>query len=109
MQTHDEEQPQETASLLHRNRDLAVLYDIAGYLNRKVEVHEALHEVLTRVTDLLSLQTGWVWLLNELGKPYLAASEALPPYLANHPARMAGSCLCLDVFLGGSLEGAANI
>src|SRR5579859_2128666 len=109
MQTQHEGQPQETTSLLHRNRDLAVLYDIAGYLNHKVEVHEALHEVLTRVTDLLGLRTGWVWLLNERGEPYLAAAEALPPYLADHPARMAGSCLCLDTFLGGSLEGAANV
>ena len=24
------------------------------------------------------LQTGWVWLLNEQGEPYLAAAQALP-------------------------------
>jgi two-component system NarL family sensor kinase len=100
---------QETASLLRTNRELAVLYTIAGQLNRKVDVHEALQEVLAQVTKLLGLQTGWVWLLNEQGEPYLAASQALPPYLANHPQRMKGYCLCLDTFLEGSLEGAANI
>src|SRR6266699_1513109 len=100
---------QESDSLLRENRDLAVLYAIAGHLNRKVDVHEALQEVLAQVTKLLGLQTGWVWLLNEAGSPYLAAAQALPPYLADHPERMTGFCLCLDTFLHGDLEGAANI
>jgi two-component system NarL family sensor kinase len=100
---------QETASLLRSNRELAVLYEIAGRLNRKVEVHEALQEVLAQVTKLLDLQTGWVWLLDQQGEPYLAAAQSLPPYLADHPERMRGYCLCLDTFLEGSLEGAANI
>src|SRR3989440_1900055 len=100
---------EETASLLQSNRELAVLYTIAGHLNRKVDVHEALQEVLAQVTKLLGLQTGWVWLLNEAGSPYLAAAQALPPYLADHPERMTGFCLCLDTFLHGDLEGAANI
>jgi two-component system NarL family sensor kinase len=102
-------QHQETASLLRRNRNLAILYAIAGHLNRKVDVHEALQEVLAQVTKLLGLQTGWVWLLDEQDKPYLAAAQSLPPYLANHPKRMTGYCLCLDTFLEGDLEGAANI
>src|SRR6184192_542741 len=100
---------QETATLLRSNRELAVLYTIAGHLNRKVDVHEALQEVLAQVTKLLGLQTGWVWLLDEQDRPYLAAAQSLPPYLADHPQRMTGSCLCLDTFLQGDLEGAANI
>jgi len=100
---------QESDSLLRGNRDLAVLYAIAGHLNRKIDVHEALQEVLARVTKLLGLQTGWVWLLNERDEPYLAAAQSLPPYLADHPQRMTGYCLCLDTFIEGDLEGAANI
>src|SRR5258708_14216328 len=100
---------QETSGLLRSNRDLAILYTIAGNLNRKVDVHEALQEVLAQVTRLLELQTGWVWLLDEQGSPSLAAAQALPPYLADHPERMTGFCLCLDTFLHGDLEGAANI
>ena len=107
--THDEPMQQETTALLRGNPDLAVLYAIAGYLNHQVDVREALQEILARVTELLHLQTGWVWLLNEQGTPYLAAAQALPPYLANHAERMSGSCLCLDTFLNGALEGAANI
>jgi two-component system NarL family sensor kinase len=97
------------ASLLRRNRDVAVLSIIAGHLNRKVDVHEALQEVLLQVTRLLGLRTGWVWLLNERDEPYLAASQSLPPYLGEHRERMTGSCLCLDTFLQGNLEGAKNI
>src|SRR2546427_12712632 len=92
---------QETGSLLSSNRDLAVLYAIAGHLNRKIDVHEALQEVLAQVTKLLGLQTGWVWLLDEQDRPYLAAAQSLPPYLSDHPQRMTGSCLCLDTFLQG--------
>ena len=54
----------ESASFLRGNRDLAVLYAIAGLLNRKVDVREMLQEVLTQVTQLFGLQTGWVWLLD---------------------------------------------
>ena len=108
MQTHPDNQPVAT-SLLRRNRALAVLYSIAAYLNHTVDVQAALQEVLVRVTDLLGLQTSWVWLLDEQGQPYLAASQALPPYLADHPERMTGYCLCLDNFLDGALAGAANI
>ncbi|HEY1353076.1 MAG TPA: GAF domain-containing sensor histidine kinase [Ktedonobacteraceae bacterium] len=102
---HDDE----AASLLRGNRDLAVLYTIASQLNRKVDMREMLQEVLAQVTRLFGLQTGWVWLLNEERWPYLAASQNLPPYLADHHERMAGSCLCLDTFLSGTLSGAANI
>src|SRR5450755_84256 len=109
MQTPPDEQPQEATSLLGRNRDLAVLYAIAGYLNHQIDVHEALQEVLAKVTEMLGLRTGWVWLLNEQGLPYPAASQALPPYLADHPERMSGSCVCLDTFLRGDMEAAANI
>jgi two-component system NarL family sensor kinase len=99
----------ESDSLLRENRDLAVLYAIAGHLNRKIDVHEALQEVLAQVTKLLGMQTGWVWLLDHRNRPYLAAAQSLPPYLADHHQRMTGSCLCLDTFLQGDLEGAANI
>ncbi len=108
-QAEDSSLQLDTASLLSNNRDLAVLYVIAGHLNRKVDVHEALQEVLAQVTKLLGLQTGWVWLLDEQDEPYLAAAQSLPPYLADHPERMTGYCLCLETFVAGGMEGAANI
>src|SRR5689334_21278052 len=111
---HDEQsqQPVEAnpnSSLLHGNRGLAILYDIAGYLNRQIDVHEALQGVLARVTELLCLRTGWVWLIDEQGKSTVAASQQLPPYLADHPERMPGSCVCLDTFLGDAQAHASNV
>jgi two-component system NarL family sensor kinase len=99
----------ESTSLLNGNRELAVLYEIAGYLNRQIDVHDALHEVLRRVTELLGLRTGWVWLLDEHNETYLAAARNLPPYLADHPERLTGSCLCLGTFLSGTMEQASNV
>jgi two-component system NarL family sensor kinase len=62
------------------------------------------------VADLLSLHTGWIWLLDEAtGTPYLAAAQNLPPGLAQAPERMEGSCYCLDSYVGGDLPKAANI
>ncbi|GCE10618.1 GAF domain-containing sensor histidine kinase [Tengunoibacter tsumagoiensis] len=87
-----------------------MLYAIAGYLNRQVDVHEALQEVLAQVTELLGLQTSWVWLFDAAGEPLVAASQNLPPYLADHPERMTGLCQCLETFIGVSTKKpAANV
>ncbi len=96
--------------LRRRNHELSILNAIASALNRSVELDQALQISLSQVAELLGLQTGWVWLINEeTGKTYLAASQNLPPALQNNPRRMKGTCHCLDTYLEGDLEGAANI
>jgi two-component system NarL family sensor kinase len=99
------------AKLLRRNRELAILNAIAGALNRSLDVEQGLGETLALVGELLGLRAGWVWLLDEAGSPCLAASQALPPYLADpsHPERMSGMCHCLRTFMKGDLRGAANV
>lgn len=95
--------------LRRHNRELAILNVIAEALNREVDLQRALEVGLAQVADLLNLQTGWVWLLNEeTGEPYLAATQNLPPGLAD-PARMEGRCYCLDTYREGDLDGAANV
>jgi two-component system NarL family sensor kinase len=94
--------------LQRHNRELSILNTIAQALNREVDLGRALHVTLAQVADLLDLHTGWIWLLRD-GKSYLAASQNLPPALANRPHRMEGSCYCLDTFRGGDLNGAANV
>jgi len=95
------------AKLLRRNRELGVLNEIASALNRALDAHEAVQEALALVTGLLGLHSGWVWLLDERGEPYLAAAQDLPPFLANDPQRMTGYCYCLDTFKAGDMSGAA--
>ena len=98
------------AELHRRNRELSILNAIASALNSTVDLNEALHAALAQVAALLDLHTGWVWLLDEeTCQPYLAASQDLPPGLANYPHRMEGTCYCLDTYTAGDLNGAANV
>jgi two-component system NarL family sensor kinase len=91
-------------------RELVILNEIAQALNRSVDLDEALQSTLAQVATQLDLQTGWIWLRNERnGEFYLAAAQNLPPALANNPARMEGSCWCLDCFSDGTMADAANI
>jgi two-component system, NarL family, sensor kinase len=85
-------------------RELEIVSAIAEALNSAPTVQEALERTLELVTDLLGLQTGWVWLLNrETGHIYSAAARNLPPYL-QEPVRMSGGwCLCIEQFRDGSL------
>jgi len=100
----------DTDKLRRRNRELSILNAIAQALNREVDLAQALRAALAQVADLLDLQTGWIWLVREeTGDSYLAASQNLPPALANAPRRMEGSCYCLDTYRAGDLDGAANV
>lgn len=96
--------------LRRRNRELAILNEIAKALNQSTDLDEALHTALSQVVNLFELQTGWIWLLHEeTNLPYLAAAQNLPPALVDNPRRMSGGCHCLDTFRAGDLEGAANV
>jgi two-component system NarL family sensor kinase len=100
----------DTDQLQRRNRELSILNAIAEALNREVDLARALHAALAQVAELLSLHTGWVFLLDEeSGKSYLAALHNLPPALVDKPRRMEGTCYCLDSFREGDLDGAANV
>lgn len=102
--------PTDADNLRQRNRELEILNVIAEALNRPVELEESLRVALSHVAQLFGLHTGWIFLLNEdTGQPYLAATQNLPPGLASNPRLMTGACHCLDTFLAGDLEGAANV
>ncbi|HKO55585.1 MAG TPA: GAF domain-containing sensor histidine kinase [Thermoanaerobaculia bacterium] len=86
-------------------RDLEIVGSIAEALNASPSVQQALERTLELVTELLDLQTGWIWLVDpETGHIYSAAARNLPPYL-QEPVRMTGaSCWCIEEFRDGSLE-----
>lgn len=85
-------------------RELEIVSAVAEALNSSPSVQQALDRTLELVTDLLGLQTGWVWLVDsETAHIYSAAARNLPPYL-QEPVRMTGSwCLCIEEFRNGSL------
>lgn len=100
----------DTGALQQRNRELTIINKIAEALNRSVDLQGALQAALAKAAELLELQTGWIWLLDEKsGEAYLAAAQNLPPALAGNPGRMEGNCYCLDTYQAGDLDGAANV
>jgi two-component system NarL family sensor kinase len=86
-------------------RELEIVGSIAEALNSSPSVREALERTLELVTELLDLQTGWVWLVDaDTGHMYSAAARNLPPYL-QEPVRMSGEswCMCIGEFRDGTL------
>ena len=98
-----------TRPRLSHTRALRVLKEVAEALNSAPTEQRVATEALSRVADLLGVQTGWVWLRDlESGRFYSAAVQSLPPYL-QEPVRMTGrSCWCLELFRTGQLT-ARNI
>jgi two-component system, NarL family, sensor kinase len=92
-----------------QTRALRVLKEVAEALNSATTEQQAAGEALRRMTDLLGVETGWVWLRDPgSGNFYNAAVQSLPPYL-QEPVRMTGrSCWCLELFRKGQLD-ARNI
>src|SRR5204863_214237 len=94
---------------LSQTRALRVLKEVAEALNRATTEQHATGEALSRMVDLLGVETGWVWLRDPASdRFYNAAVQSLPPYL-QEPVRMTGrSCWCLELFRKGQLT-ARNI
>lgn len=98
-------------ALEHQNRELTILNRIAEALNREVDLQRALYVAMHNIVDLFNLNTGWIFLTDSENQDrfYTATTIALPPALADHPRRMGGTCYCIDSYLDGDMEGAANI
>lgn len=86
------------------------LYEIAVTLNREFSLPAALRVSLQKTVELLSLETGWIWLVQADNKSvYLAASYNLPPALSDHPERLSGWCFCIEKYLSNDIAEARNI
>jgi two-component system, NarL family, sensor kinase len=88
---------------------LATLNELARALSQTADLEGSLDAALVTVGNLLQLETGWVWLLDETGEPRLGAARNLPPGLESHPELMRGTCYCLQTYQAGDLRGAANV
>jgi two-component system, NarL family, sensor kinase len=103
----------DTEKLQQLNSELSILNAIADALSREVDLSQALYTVLGQVSDLLGLETSWIFLLPEGSEKeedfYTAAARNLPSGLIEDPARMEGSCYCQDTYIRGDLDGVANV
>jgi two-component system, NarL family, sensor kinase len=91
-------------------RDLEILNALARVLSHSLDRERVLGAALETVGELLGLDTGWVWTIDETsGAPHLAATRNLPPGLVEHADLMLGECYCLTTYEAGDLRGAANV
>ena len=97
-------------------KNLTTLNAIIETLNQAVEVHQALDFALTRLIELMGLETGWIFLCDPsaqnrwAGKGYvLAAHHNLPEAMKPSRARAwKGGCECQNLCTKGELEAAYN-
>lgn len=94
-----------------RIQELQTLKVIAETLNQCNELDAMLSEVLKELLQIIGLETGWIFLIDDKGNYTLAADYQLPPGLKwKQKAPMCeGECWCLDKYNDGRLKGAANI
>lgn len=104
--------------IVHKDlvKNLVTLNQIVETLNQTVNVREALDFALTRLIELMGLETGWIFLKDNnsqsrwAGKGYvLAAHHNLPPAMSLSRARAwKGGCDCQSLCNRGLLTGAYN-
>ncbi|MEL7001999.1 MAG: LuxR C-terminal-related transcriptional regulator [Bacteroidota bacterium] len=86
------------------------LYEITSHLNKEYSLRSALRKSLEKTAEIMSVDTGWIWLTEPDHKSvYLAASYHLPPALSNHPERLSGWCYCIKQYLSDDMDEAMNI
>jgi len=96
--------------------DLKTLGEITQTLNQAVDVYSTLNESLATLVELMALDTGWIFLKEEIavdpwwGKGYvLAAHYNLPPAMnLENPDAWKGGCDCQGFCNRGKLTEAYN-
>jgi serine phosphatase RsbU (regulator of sigma subunit) len=108
-----EEARAETRSIIE---ELEALNEIASVLNGSADAHSALDRALSRLMDVVGLETGWIFLFDERetdpwwGKQFvLAAQHNLPPALAlDSRDAWKRNCECQSLCKKGRLNAAYN-
>ena len=96
--------------LQKKNRELSILSSIAQDLNQGLSLDDALESTLKQVVELFNLQTGWIWLFeSEESIAQLKATYNLPPAFLERPELLGGTCYCIEKYLRGTMDNAANI
>lgn len=77
-------------------------------LNGSMSLDDALGVFLEASAQVLGLESGWIWLLDEQGQYQLAASRALPPGVESTDWA-SGVCYCQRQYLAGALDEAQHV
>ena len=87
----------------------ATLKQIAETLNKTADLRETVESTLPLVVELLSLHTGWLFLLDEHSKFYVATHHNLPPAMAFPGPPWCDVCTCQRLAIDGELHTAAQV
>ena len=92
-------------------RRLEALKEIAELLNEATNLQEMLEKVLHTLLQVMNLQTGWIFFIDEKGMHRMLVDRNLPPALTwkEKKPMCEGDCWCVDRFVNGRLEKATNI
>lgn len=92
-------------------RRLEALKEIAELLNEATDLQEMLEKVLHTLLQVMNLQTGWVFFIDEKGTHRMLVDTNLPPALTWQEKKpmCEGDCWCVNRFVNGRLEKATNI
>ncbi|AIY75153.1 GAF domain protein [Bacillus cereus] len=93
---------------MHR---LEALKEIAELLNEATDLQDMLEKVLHTLLQVMNLQTGWIFFIDESGKHRMLVDENLPAALTWQEKKpmCQGDCWCVERFVNGRLEKATNI
>ncbi|OFD80254.1 sensor histidine kinase [Bacillus mycoides] len=93
---------------MHR---LEALKEIAELLNEATSLPEMLEKVLHTLLQVMNLQTGWIFFIDESGKHRMLVDQNLPSALTWQEKKpmCEGDCWCVERFVNGRLEKATNI
>ncbi|KEK24075.1 GAF domain-containing sensor histidine kinase [Bacillus gaemokensis] len=92
-------------------RRLGALKEIAELLNEATDLQEMLEKVLHTLLQVMNLQTGWIFFIDEKGTHRMLVDRNLPPALTWQEKKpmCEGDCWCVNRFVNGRLEKATNI
>jgi serine phosphatase RsbU (regulator of sigma subunit) len=89
--------------------ELTTLNALAQTLNKAADIREAIEQALQQIIELMGLNSGWVFMLEENGHFRLAARHDLPPAISYPGPAWQGSCDCQEFCLSGKLNKAVNM
>jgi signal transduction histidine kinase len=97
-------------AIRHRERELAILSQVAGRVHGADQVQDILDIALEEILDQMELKAAWIFVGDERErKLHLAASRGVSPaYLEEVRAQGLGECLCPEVFWTGHRMQARN-
>ncbi|ALN76824.1 MULTISPECIES: GAF domain-containing sensor histidine kinase [Staphylococcus] len=90
---------------------LALLKEIAEFLNEETELEPMLHGALKSLIQGSDFTTGWVFFIDENGAHTLEADYELPRALTSHDCKYMteGPCWCVQSYHNKKLTKASNI